>query len=71
MAGGNGRLLIDKVVGRKIQSFSIIQQPMIVISLKFVDLGCVAFGSSTPIVPGTRCIILADLRHEATQNANH
>ena len=70
MAGGNGRLLIDKVVGRKIQSFSIIQQPMIVISLKFVDLGCVAFGSSTPIcrVPGTRCIILA---HEATQNANH
>ena len=44
MAGGNGRLLIDKVVRRKIQIFSIIQQPMIVISLKFVDLDCVALG---------------------------
>ena len=43
MAGGNGRLSIDKVV-RKIHIFSIIQQPMIVISLKFVGLDCVALG---------------------------
>ena len=47
MAGGNGRVSIDKVVRRKIHIFSIIQQPMIVISLKFVeifDLDCVALG---------------------------